>query len=172
MLQFRDFRSLLIFSRGAEALAILAMIAGMFFTFSSLQTIGPGRGPDTYRTFLTGIAPVVNAIHGFSGRLLIWVDQPTAMAVNRSVRAARRAGPQEDVLQRGQGRQQVERLEDEPDPVPAQVGQPIVGQYGKLGVPDPDLAFRWLVETCGLLLKKGTAAAAAGGAAWRGRAKG
>ena len=46
---------------------------------------------------------------------------------------------QEDVLLRGEHRQEVEELEDEADVVPAQGREPGVVEAGDLGVADPDL---------------------------------
>src|SRR5918993_1048843 len=45
-----------------------------------------------------------------------------------------------DVLGRGEGREQVEGLEDEPDPVAAQAGQPPLVEPGQLGPAEPDPA--------------------------------
>ena len=54
---------------------------------------------------------------------------------------------QRDVLQRGQRRHQVERLEDEADAVAAQLGEPLVVERGQLGVADVDRAGGGGVET-------------------------
>ena len=51
-------------------------------------------------------------------------------------RTARDIQRQRDVLQRGQRRHQVERLEDETDPVAAQPGHLLVGQTGQRGIAD------------------------------------
>ena len=53
---------------------------------------------------------------------------------------------QEDVLLRGEHRQQVEELEDEADVVAAQRGQPGVIEAGDLDVADPHLPLVGLVE--------------------------
>ena len=47
-----------------------------------------------------------------------------------------------DVLEGGEGRHQVERLEHEPDPVAAQQGELPVGQPAEVDVADEDLARR------------------------------
>jgi hypothetical protein len=51
-----------------------------------------------------------------------------------------------DVLERGQGRDQVERLEHEADPVAAEVGQLLLRQGGQVDLTEQHLAVRRLVQ--------------------------
>ena len=60
--------------------------------------------------------------------------------------AARDPHRQHDVLRGGHGREQVERLEDEPDPVTSQQRERLVVERGDLGVAEVDLARGRAVE--------------------------
>ena len=53
---------------------------------------------------------------------------------------------EDDVLRRGQRRDQVERLEHEPDPVAPQLGELAVVERAEVGVTDPDAAVGEVVE--------------------------
>ena len=78
------------------------------------------------------------------GRCLTRLPRPTVSITRfEPVRVGLAAGEhqrQRDVLQRGQRRHQVERLEDEADAVAAQLGELLVVERAEVGVADEDVA--------------------------------
>src|SRR5690606_29027605 len=108
--------------------------------------LGPAReGTRARDTLLLATGQFAGTVSETVGETETGDDGVEPFLIDLAARDVHREG---DVLEGGEGGDEVERLEDEADAVAPQLGHPLVGQGRQIGVADEDRSGGRAVETC------------------------